>query len=81
MLITIIIFLLQEDNICASLTYSPQLQYLCYEKINLFTVCTEQMRSPYTEHTPSMLRAGYSNLRTWKGGSIGPGSRSAGYHT
>ena len=44
----------------------------------LFTVCTEQVRSPYTEHAASRL----PNLLTWRGGMICPGSRPAGgYHT
>ena len=61
-LIIIIITLFQEDNIFgmyASLTYGPQLQrYPCHWQLNrhkLFTVCTEQVRSPYTEHAASRL--------------------------
>ena len=58
----IIITLFQEDNIFgmyASLTYGPQLQrYACHWQFSihkLFTVCTEQVRSPYTEHAASGL--------------------------
>ena len=63
LLLIIITTLFQEDNIFgmyASLTYGPQLQrYACHWQLNrhkLFTVsCTEQVRSPYTEHAASGL--------------------------
>ena len=58
----IIITLFQEDNISgtnASLTYGPQIQtYMCLiitKQRKLFTICTEQVRSPYTEHAASGL--------------------------
>ena len=63
-IITIIILatLFQEDNIFgtnASLTYGPQIHdthaFDNYKKWKLFTVCTEQVKSPYTEHAASGL--------------------------
>ena len=61
-IIIIIITLFQEDNLFGlyvGLTYGPQLQrYACHWQLNrheLFTVCTEQVRSPYTEHAASGL--------------------------
>ena len=56
----IIITLFQEDNIFdryASLTYGPQLQIakVGISLTKLFTVCTEQVRTPYTEHAASGL--------------------------
>ena len=69
LLIIMIIILFQEDNIFgtnASLTYGPQLQYFDVRKCYLFTVCTEQMRSPYTEHAAS----GLSNPIRLEGGGV-----------
>ena len=61
-LVIIIISLFQEDNIFgtnASLTYGPQFQRQKWHwQLNmhkLFTVCTEQVRSPYSEHAASGL--------------------------
>ena len=56
-----IITLFQEDNILgtnASLTYGPQIQRhtcLIITERKIITVCTEQVRSPYTEHAASGL--------------------------
>ena len=62
LIIMIIISLFQEDNISgtnASLTYGLRLQrqkwHWQLNKHKLFTVCTEQVRSPYTEHAASGL--------------------------
>ena len=56
------IFLFQEDNIFGTncrLTYGPWLQkYKWHWHLHmhkLFTVCTDQVRSPYTEHAASGL--------------------------
>ena len=61
-LIIIIITLCQEAKLfgmIASLKYGPQLKRLtCHWQLNkhkLLTVCTEQVRSPYTEHAASGL--------------------------
>ena len=58
----LMIILFQEDNIfgtIASLTYGPQIQtymrLIITKQRNLFTVCTEQVRSPYIEHAASGL--------------------------
>ena len=55
---------ISKDNIFgtdASLTYGPQIQrhtcvWLLLTQLKLFTVCTEHVRSPYTEHAASGLR-------------------------
>ena len=41
----------------ASLTYGPQIQrrLIITQQWKLFTVCTEQVRSPYIEHAASGL--------------------------
>ena len=61
-LIIMIITLFQKDNIfgtSASLIYGPQLQLqilpFLIGKCKLFTLCTEQLRSPYIEHAASRL--------------------------
>ena len=58
----IIIISFQEDNIFgtnASLTYGPQMQtymrLIITKQWKLFTVCTEQVMSPYIEHAASWL--------------------------
>ena len=67
-IIIIIATLFQEDNIFgmyAGLTYGPQLgmSLIIEQTYKLSTVCTEQVRSPYTEHAAS----GLPTLLHWRG--------------
>ena len=39
----------------ASLAYGPQIQRHLLTELKLFTVCTERVRSPYSEHAVSGL--------------------------
>ena len=80
--IIIIIILFQEDNIFdtdASLTNGPQMQrHTCVWKLltelKLFTVCTERVRFPYSEHAASELT---NPTPLEGGGTIYQGSRPA----
>ena len=62
------------------LTYGPQIQksymrLIITKQWKLFTVCTEQLRSPYIEHTGERATQPYL---LGGGGMIYPGSRPAG---
>ena len=82
----LIIILFEEDNIfgtIASVAYGiwssdtkTYMRLIITKQWKLFTVCTEQVRSPYIEHAASGIP--YSLGR---GGTICPGSRPAGVTT
>ena len=81
----LIIISFQEDNIfgtIASLAWSSDtktyMRFIIAKQWKLFTVCTEQVMSPYIEHAASGLP---NPTRLEGGGTICPGSRPAGVTT